>query len=208
MEGTGWNRREFTGGAVLLALAVGVPGGAALLEGLNPKDAPSDRQRAMMREVSELVIPATDTPGAAAAGVGDFVLLALAHGLNGARDALNLASISGVIRGHLRRDGSLRYAAWLESVLDRAAGGDWLSKAATRKVETLSAIDAEAFSENTEYHPWKMIKSLILLGYYTSEIGGAEELQYDPVPGRYDPAVEITPETRAYSNEWTGVDFG
>jgi hypothetical protein len=49
---------------------------------------------------------------------------------------------------------------------------------------------------------------LILTGYYTSEIGGARELQYELTPGRYDPAVAIRPGERAYSSDWTAVDFG
>jgi len=52
------------------------------------------------------------------------------------------------------------------------------------------------------------VKGLILTGYYTSEVGGARELRYELVPGRYDPKVPITPETRAWSSDWTAVDFG
>lgn len=208
MEGKGWSRREFAGAASLLALALGLPSAAVYLDRLDDADAPSDRQRAIMREVSDMVIPDTDTPGAAKAGVGDFVLLALAHGLEGSRAALAPDAVSSTIRPHLRRDGSLDHARWLENTLDRAVGGDWLGKPADRKLEALAAIDAEAFAEGAGPHPWLMVKGLILTGYYTSEIGGSQELAYDAVPGRYDPAVPMGPDTRAYSNEWTGVDFG
>ncbi len=85
MAGTGWNRREFAGAAALLALVVGVPAGVVSFTGLDDKDAPTDRQRAMMREVAQAVLPRTGTPGAGEVGVGDFVILALAHGLDGTR---------------------------------------------------------------------------------------------------------------------------
>ncbi len=29
-----------------------------------------------------------------------------------------------------------------------------------------------------------------------------------PIPGRFDPAVPVGPDTRGYSNDWTGVEFG
>ncbi len=208
MEGKGWSRREFAGAASLLALALGLPSAAVYLDGLDDADAPSDRQRAIMREVADMVIPDTETPGAGAAGVGDFVLLALAHGLEGARAALAPDAVSTTIRPHLRRDGSLDHARWLESTLDRAVGGDWPSKPAERKLEALATIDAQAFGPEAGAHPWRMVKGLILTGYYTSEIGGSRELAYEPLPGRYDPAVPVAPDTRAYSNEWNGVEFG
>lgn len=208
MAGTGWNRRDFVGGAALVALALGLPSATVVLSGLDDAEAPSRGQRTMLGKVAELVLPTTDTPGAAAAGVGDFVLLALAHGMLDTRAPLARDAVTSDMATHLRTDGSLRYAQWLEVTLDRAAGGDWLGKPDAVQQATLAALDAAAFAEGADGHPWRKLKGLILTGYYTSEIGGSVELQYAALPGRYDPAVPVTPETRAYSNEWTGVDFG
>jgi len=80
---TGWNRRSFLGAASLVALLGAAPGAAQVLHGLEPGEAPSPHLRKLMRTVADHVIPATETPGAAAVGVGDFVLVALAHGLEG-----------------------------------------------------------------------------------------------------------------------------
>ncbi len=77
----GWDRRDFLGGAALLALALGLPIAAVKLSDLPADEAPTDRQRLLMREVSQLVIPRTATAGAGDVGAGDFVILALAHGL-------------------------------------------------------------------------------------------------------------------------------
>ena len=134
--------------------------------------------------------------------------LALAHGLDSSRRALAPDAISTNLRPYLRADSSLDYLHWLEDTLDRSSGGDWLGRPDAMRAQTLAEVDAEAFGEGGDGHPWRMIKGLIVTGYYTSEIGGAQELRYAPVPGRFDPAVPITPEYRAYSNDWTGVDFG
>lgn len=195
MEGAGWNRREFVRAAALLGTAMGLPG-CVSAAALDPALAPTVDELALMNAVSELVIPATDTPGAAAAEVGAFVLLALAHGLEGARMPLATASVSTTIRPHLRPDGSLDHARWLAASLPVPSS------------ESLAALDAAAFAGDPKAQPWRLLKRLILTGYYTSQIGGSVELQYAPVPGRYDPAVPVTPDTRAYSNEWTGVEFG
>ena len=76
------------------------------------------------------------------------------------------------------------------------------------QVARLTALDAEAFAPDAGDHAWKTIKALILTGYYASEAGGANELRYELVPGRYDPDVPPKPDDRAFSSDWTAVDFG
>ena len=198
---TGWNRRSFLGAAALVAVQAAVPGGTAVLKQLDPKDAPSPRRRKLMRLVADHVIPATDTTGAGAVGAGEFVLVALAHGLEGTRRP---PAADPSFAPNLRADGSLDHAAWLEGKL----GPNWLALPAPQQHEQLAALDAASFKGDPAAAPWRAIKGLILTGYYTSEVGGSKELNYELVPGRFDPKVQVTPETRAYSSDWTAVDFG
>nr|WP_246438691.1 gluconate 2-dehydrogenase subunit 3 family protein [Novosphingobium piscinae] len=192
------------GAAGLVALAFGLPAAAVTLSSLDPATAPTPAQRALFREVSQLVLPRTRTPGAGDVGAGDFVLLALAHGLDGARQPL--AQPTPALLPHLRPDGTLDHAAWLEAELNRRAGGRFLRAAGRAGI--LAALDAEAYAEGRRDHPWRTVKGLILTGYYTTEIGGAQELRYELVPGRWEPDLPATPQTVAYSSDWTAVDFG
>jgi hypothetical protein len=178
-----------------------------MLSRTDETDEPSERQRDLMRAVSQLVIPRTGTAGAGDAGVGDFVILALVHGLDGARAPIASDALPPLAATHRRNDGSLRHVAWLEAELDRAANGDWLGKPEARRAALLTRLDADAFAAKGE-HPWKTVKGLILTGYYTSETGGARELRYELTPGRFDPAVAVKPGERAFSSDWTAVDFG
>lgn len=207
----GWNRRDFIGATALLALAIGVPVAAVRLTHLDAEDAPSDRQRMVMKDVSQLVIPRTGTPGAGETGAGDFAILALAHGLDGTRKPMASGATPAFgpsVERFLRNDGSLRHVAWLERILDDRAGGDFLGRPFAERGRLLAALDAEAFAEGAGEHPWKAIKGLILTGYYTGEVGGSQELQYVHVPGRFDPDLPLTPGFRAISSDWTAVDFG
>lgn len=204
---TGWNRREFLGAGALLALVIGVPIGINMLTA-DPDDAPSERQREIMRLVSDIVIPRTGTPGAGEVGTGDFVILALAHGLDGTRNAAASTVVTTALPQYRRQDGTLRYVAWLENALDRAANGDWVGKTAARRAAVLRRLDAAAFEEGPYESPWRKIKGLILTGYYTSQTGAARELQFVLDPGRYDPNVPLGPNARAFSSDWTAVDFG
>jgi len=160
-----------------------------------------------MREVSQLVIPRTATAGAGDVGAGDFVILALAHGLEKSRVVLPQGAAVDYLP-HRRADGSLDQVRWLEAALDKRAGGDFLKQGAAERSQTLAALDAEAYAEGVKDHPWRTVKALILMGYYTSEVGGSQELRFELVPGRYDPDLPVTPETRAFSSDWTAVDFG
>ena len=207
---SGWNRRDFIGGAALLALALGVPIAAIRLSDLDPDQAPSERHRQLLREVSQLVLPRTGTPGAGDVGVGDFVILALAHGLEGTRAPGASAGMPQLSR-HTRPDGSLRYIDWLESELDRRSNGDFLHRTSADRAATLAALDAEAYPPGPPPEhpsPWQKLKVLILTGYYTTEAGGAQELRYELVPGRWDPDLPLKPGDRAWSSDWTAVDFG
>lgn len=80
---------------------------------------------------------------------------------------------------------------------DPATGAGWLA-----------ALDAAAFAPDAPPSPWKAIKGLILTGYYTSEVGGSVELNYELVPGAWRPDIPLEPGQRAYSSDWTAVDFG
>lgn len=201
----GWKRRDFLGAATLLALALGIPAAAASLTRIDKDEMPSSRQRVMMKAVSQIVIPRTDTPGAGDVGAGDFVILGLAHGLENARKPLKDGA---AFAPFLRTDGSVRHVAWLEKELDARAGGDFLVQAPAKQLALVTQLDAEAFAARDSESPWKAIKALILTGYYTSEAGASQELRYEPVPGRFDPDLPLTPDFKAISNDWTAIDFG
>ena len=199
----GWDRREFLGAAALVALAFGVPAAAVQCSTIASDSPPSAAQRALFREVSQLVIPRTGTPGAGDVGSGDFVLLALAHGLEGSRKP-----VPAGFAEWQKSDGTLDHVRWLETTLARLARGSFLAAEPAVRLAALTALDAEAYASGVNFHPWRTIKSLILLGYSTSESGASQDLRYEPVPGRWDPDLPQDATTRAVSNDWTAVDFG
>jgi hypothetical protein len=206
MTGSVWNRRAFLGAAGVLAAALGITP-ARLLAALPAAEAPTARQSALLSQVSQLVIPRTATAGAGDVGTGAFVSLALAHGLKGTRRPVKDAPVDWP----LRADGSLRHDLWLEQTLDRRAGGDFMAQPAAQCHALLAALDAEAFSDGppaTVPSPWRAIKLLILTGYYTSEDGGSKELRFEAVPGRWDNDIPLKKGDRAFSSDWTAVDFG
>lgn len=203
----GPGRRDVLGGAALLALVVGVPAAVVRLSRPAGPEA-SERQLAIIREAAQLTLPRTATPGAGDVGVGDFVALALAHGLDGTRAPAAGSTMPVTIRRHARDDGTLDYLDWLEWQLDSRTRGDFLTASVERRRAALSAVDTEAFAPNAGESPWTKLKALILSGYYTSQVGGSKELRYELVPGRFDADLPYLPGTPAWSSDWTAVEFG
>jgi hypothetical protein len=205
LPASGWSRREFVNTTALLALSLGLPVAAVRSTPLAEEDVPTDRQSALMADVSQLVIPASATPGAGDVGAGNFAILALARRLDRARAAPHDPASYARF---LRRDGSVRHVAWLESELNIRAKGDFSALPRQERLELLASLDTQAFATRESDSPWKAIKGAILTGYYTSEIGASQELRYEPVPGRFDPDLPLTSDFRAISNDWTAVEFG
>jgi len=139
---------------------------------------------ALLDTICDLVIPDTDTPGAKAAGVPAFMALALQHGLAGSS----------------RTD-----RQQLKELLDAAAGGVFEAQDRARQLQLLTDIDAQAYAKQGSV--WPRIKTLVLMGYYTSEVGASQELQYQLVPGRYDPDLPVKAGDRGWSSDWTGQSF-
>lgn len=168
-------------------------------------------QQALLDRVADLTIPDSDTPGALAVGVPAFVALALAHGLEGAGAPIPAARFTG---GAAPEGATV--LDWLTFELDLKTGGAFLAAAPAAQAQALTALDRAAYAPGGPpggppggaASPWRVLKGLIVTGYYTSEAGASQELQYELVPGHWDPDVPVGPHARAWSNDWTAVDFG
>jgi hypothetical protein len=178
------NRRDVLGGG--LASLVGLMLGAARLDAAPLARATTDPRYGFADRVSELVIPATDTPGASEAKVAGFVLLALDHHMSG---------FAPILLDRVRDD------------LDAAALGSFLGSSRERQSQLLETLDAAAFAAppapGSAAEAWRDLKSAIIAGYYTSQMGASRELVYEPVPGS-DANIELTPDYRSRSNEGFG----
>jgi hypothetical protein len=138
-----------------------------------------EAQFALLDEVCEIIIPQTDTPGARGAGVP--------------------AALDSLMREWASGEHQQQFRALLKEFDARAiaAGGKTLLQLApSQRVEVVSAYDAEHFRAP----PYSIFKSLVLKLYYFSEIGATQELRYEHVPGVWEPAVKITPETRTWAS--------
>jgi len=182
------NRRELLAGSVATLAALMLER-AAQAAGAPGRQHATDPRRAFADRLAELVIPATDTPGAAQAKVADFVLMALD------------ARMAGTEPAQLER---------VRAALDAApeAGSHFMTLPRARQHELLAALDARSYAgghaAGTAEAAWPHLKAVILAGYYTSEIGASKELVFDPVPGTRE-NIKLTPAFRMFSNQGLGA---
>ena len=154
----------------------------------------SQRELTLLGEVAETVLPETGTPGAKAAGVGAFVALMVADAYSPAEQAVFRAGMET-----------------LETECRAATGGDFLAAAPDARRALLERFDREQWeymqgrpeadteTESETAHWFRMMKELILLGYFTSEIGYTQAMRYIESPGRFDPCVPYRVGDRAWA---------
>ena len=135
----------------------------------------SPEQRELVATASELILPTTDTPGARAAGVHDFIEMMLSDWLEeGEREAFlaGLADLDARSRDRSGVDFARADASTQHEILSD------LEKAATERVAGPIAMrrkPPETF--------FLALKELTVVGYYTSEIGATQELHWQAAPG-------------------------
>lgn len=197
------SRRGVLGAGLALAGAALTPAQLWAQVAAGPPSPLPRRVQQLLDRVCDLTIPDTDTPGAVKAGVPAFVAMAIAHGVFRSNAPVAAALFTG---GNAPATAGV--LDWLGFELDLKTGGAFVSAKADRQGSALADLDAAAYAKGGEKSPWRLLKGLIVTGYYTSEIGGSQELRFELVPGRFDPDVAVGPGERAWSSDWTAVDFG
>lgn len=129
-------------------------------------------QAATVAALAECIIPATDTPGAAEAGVAEFV---------------------DVIVGEwYDADQRTSFLAGLAELDQRSAalGGPFIELSEATRTTLLTEVEAAAFAAR-DADPkgptpfWLRLKSLTVYGYYNSAVGALQELDRPTIPNRF-----------------------
>ncbi|MBT8401654.1 MAG: gluconate 2-dehydrogenase subunit 3 family protein [Rhodothermia bacterium] len=182
------------GGAVSLSTASGILGGCKVgprSEPFVPKTLTAE-QNELVTTISELIIPETDTGGAKAARVNEF--------------------IDKMLTDWVEDDDKQRFLSGLdqlESSTIASEGSGFLELAETDQIRILESLEAkraqwrEAVGEGTasrEERPFfEMMRELTIAGYYTSEIGASQELKYEIIFTSYEGDVPYEEIGRAWS---------
>ena len=156
---------------------------------------------ATLRAVADTIIPASDTPGALAAGVPAKFDALLANWAT-ATTRTEIVDVLGAIDAAARAQKGKAFAAL--SAADRDAVLRPIDAAGLKVVPPKpGATRPHPFAPVTSVADpgWLRIKDLVINLYYYSEIGSTQELVYDHVPGPFQPSIKLTPQ----SHPWLGT---
>ena len=130
----------------------------------------SEEQLDVLTVVVDRILPPTDTPGAAEAGVPAY--------------------IDGLMDRWVEPGEQERVRAGLDALAAGEGGTPFLDASPEEQVALLERLDREAVvaraSGVTPLPTFGLIKEWTLAGYYTSEIGATRELQWIATPGRLE----------------------
>lgn len=133
----------------------------------------SPAQAELVATIAEHILPETDTPGARAVGVHQFIDAMVADGYT---DADRKRFVAGL--------------ADMDARARAAQGKTFMDCGREAQRALLDALDRAAFAEPPGTF-FREFKELTIVGYYTSEAGATRELRHEPVPGRYDGCVPL-----------------
>jgi len=170
---------------LVLGGAISAPTLSALLSGCSTPPSEnwtpqyfSSEQVRLLERIGDVIIPETDTPGASQSGVGRFI------------DTVMTEYYSAGDAQHFR------------SMLDAwDMRSDLLSMTDAELKDAVTRADAAAFSDRNagEDEHFRLIKELMVSGYYTSEVGMTEELRLKPM-GKAQMDVARTDVERSWSD--------
>ncbi len=134
-------------------------------EGWQPKFL-TNKEVITVANYSDIIVPKTDTPGASECLVHRF--------------------IDEMLFGYLEPNEQGVFREGLKSLIYNDF--DTLkSNEKTNIVQQLAKEQTDDPSSSFFY----LMKSMILLGYFTSEMGSQQALNYDPIPGEYEGCIPI-----------------
>lgn len=170
------------GGVISAPAIMGVLKGCTAQPDINWKPEFFNQDQAgIISEIAEIIIPKTDTPGAKDVGVPSFIDKILKDVYSKEEQEFFMSGLSEFDKG-----------------AETTYGENFLGldeedqKAYVKKVHD-EAVSAERNTNPAPKRPFiLLVKELTMLGFFTSEPGATQVLQYDAVPGEYKGCVPVS----------------
>jgi len=126
-------------------------------------------QLKQLKNICAIVIPKTDTPGAAEVNTHGFIDNQLFHCYEKAE-----------------QEKAIQLLALIDDVAQQQFSLSFTALSKAQQFELLTELDLGKNNfDNEQRADFKSLKQLICFGYYTSEVGASQELRYLAVPGGY-----------------------
>jgi len=143
---------------------------------------------AYLDEVAETILPATDTPGAKEAKVGEFMARIVKDCYTEKDQKIFLDGMQALNEASRKKNGKVFMESTPEQRHDLLVDLDKEQKAYMDKKQ-----------KDDPAHYFRMMKELTLWGYFTSEPGATKALRYVAVPGKYQGCIDYKKGEKAWA---------
>lgn len=191
-DGLNLDRRGLLQRVALLLGAAALPAGNLLAApAKNAKAVLSAPQLELLSAVADTIVPVTDTPGALAANVPALLEAMLRDWASPASRVAIVGALDKIDAAAMAKSGKPFTALAAEERLTFLRAHDTASlKPVPGKVDLLSPLPAAVDPG------YAKLKELIVILYYQSELALTTELTYEHAPGKWQPSIPVTPDTR------------
>ena len=166
------DRRSLLRSTVMVAgAAVALPAMASLA-GCSSAPPTLTSHQALITTIADRIIPQTDTPGAIAAGVPEYV--------------------AAVFGAHFTEDQQSNFAGGLQAIADFAEdeGVTSFENANADQMDAMLTKLASGEAGGSASAAWTQLRDMVIFGFYTSE-EATQELSYEEIPGRYEACLPL-----------------
>jgi hypothetical protein len=206
------------GGALSAPAVLGVLNGCSRKQSTAAPLVLDEAQRAVIAELAEIIIPHTDTPGAKDVGVPHFIESMLQDAFSSEEQGAFVSGLQDFAAAAQQAHGKPflklsqpQRVAFAESVHDSAVAEvrarqekrrEWrelegksvmpIGRLRSIKKELTTLLSPHADTQRSVRPFILTMKELTLLGFFTSEVGATQILQYLPVPGRLQSCIPVS----------------
>lgn len=161
-------------------------------------------QDVMVAELADTIIPTTKTPGAKAAKVNEIIDIVLKDCYREPDQKVFLEGLANTNK--LSQDAYGKPFVGLDASQRIEIMKKLEAEAKQQKADMAKAVqngnqqDVQVPKEQKKFTPFfTMLKDLTLMGYFTSEVGATQALEYVAVPGRFEGCVTLKPGQKAWA---------
>ncbi len=208
--------------ALALGIAVSAPTMSALFSSCRSENkekgiALTIEDESLIAEIADTILPATNTPGAKAAGVGPFVAMMVKDCYTAddqRKFSKGLRKIDRLSERKFKKkftelsvpEKNALIKQLAEDTVKYRKEQEELKSSELKNVDFrgIDAADKEAKVEDdkddrSESHFFPIMHELTLLGYFTSEIGATQALEYIPIPAKFESCVDMKPGQKSWA---------
>jgi len=148
----------------------------------------------LISELAEMIIPATDTPGAKEAEVAEFIIKIITNCV-------------GIKDKNIFIDGLLD----VENYSQNHFGKTFENCLLDERTQILTHFEDKAYWSNNLMNKiqnkflgqpfFSRLKELTVLGYCTSELGATKGLAYDYIPGKFESCIKLSPQQKSWATK-------